>query len=555
MLHLNTPTSSLRGIVVALSVLMTSQIHALQLGQPTLQSQLGQPLKLEVQISDLNAQEAQDFQAVLADDTVYQTAKINRVAGLDNVTLNLSKRSDDVYVLQMLGTEPLVSPYVDILLEFRWATGRAFRNIGFPLNGTLANTAKGLVAADPPPAPAAKQATRPTPLPKAADTPKEPAVAATPQVKEPAANSALPQAGKSIEVKRGDTASGLILATDTDDVSLDQLLVTMLRNNPKAFVNNNVNRLKAGALVTLPTPEEAAQVNRQEARQSIRLQAQDFDAYRAQLASAAPATALANADQREASGGVKAQVKNNGATASDQLTLSKPGATDADKVSKQLEDEQTAKRNEELAKNTTELGAISEAASKMEEGQGPDLSNFEAQYEAAMVWIKRHAFELIGALALLAAALVTFSLLRERRLTAREREADDASELDFMQEPSHQNADDLNLDFDLDLPEQQAQPVGTPSAPAAAATAPAHHSNAAPFQVIQPTSTAHRAPHMAMHDNSPMGEDPFKVRLELADELWKLGQKQTGRALAQEVADQTHGETRDRAMRWLTERA
>ena len=29
----------------------------------------------------------------------------------------------------------------------------------------------------------------------------------------------------------------------------------------------------------------------------------------------------------------------------------------------------------------------------------------------------------------------------------------------------------------------------------------------------------------------------------------------TGRALAQEVADQTHGETRDRAMRWLTERA
>jgi hypothetical protein len=60
---------------------------------------------------------------------------------------------------------------------------------------------------------------------------------------------------------------------------------------------------------------------------------------------------------------------------------------------------------------------------------------------------------------------------------------------------------------------------------------------------------------MAMHDNAHMGEDPFKVRLELADELWKLGQKQTGRALAQEVADQTHGETRDRAMRWLTERA
>ena len=545
MLHLNTPTSSLRGIVVALSVLMSSQAQALQLGQPVLQSQLGQPLKLEVQISDLNAQEAQDFQAVLADDTVYQTAKINRVAGLDSVSLTLSKRSDDVYVLQMLGTEPLLSPYVDVLLEFRWATGRSFRNIGFPLSGTLTNTATGQVAAEPAPAvAAAKPPTRPAPLPKAA----EPA-------KEPTAKTDLPQAGKSIEVQRGDTASGLILATDSDDVSLDQLLVTMLRNNPKAFINNNVNRLKAGALVTLPTPEEASQVNRQEARQSIRLQAQDFDAYRAQLASAAPGTALANADPREASGGVKAQVKNNGAPANDQLTLSKPGATDADKVSKQLEDEQTAKRNEELAKNTTELGAISEAASKMDEGQGPNFSNFEAQYEAAMVWIKRNAFELIGALALLAAALVTFSLLRERRLTAREREADDASELDFMQEPSHPHAEDLKLDFDLDLPPNQ-QNSTTPPAANSPAPAPAHtHSNAAPFQVIQPTSAASRPPHMAMQDNAHMGEDPFKVRLELADELWKLGQKQTGRALAQEVADQTHGETRDRAMRWLTERA
>lgn len=50
-------------------------------------------------------------------------------------------------------------------------------------------------------------------------------------------------------------------------------------------------------------------------------------------------------------------------------------------------------------------------------------------------------------------------------------------------------------------------------------------------------------------------EDPFVMRLELADELWKLGQKQTALALAQEVADQTHGETRDMAQRWLKDRS
>jgi len=545
MLHLNTPKSPLRGVVMALAFLLTANAQALQLGQPSLQSQLGQPLKLEVQISDLTAQEAQDFQAVLADETVYQTAKINRVAGLENITLTLTKRSEDVYVLQMLGTEPLVSPYVDVLLEFRWATGRSFRNIGFPLSGTLNNTPKGLVAAEPAPAPAIN-APRPAPLPK------DPA----PVAKRSEADTALPEAGKSIEVQRGDTASGLILATDTDSVSLDQLLVTMLRNNPKAFVNNNVNRLKAGVLVTLPTPEEASQVDRQEARRSIRLQAQDFDAYRAQLASAAPGTKLADTNQREASGNVTPQVNSNSPAPSDQLTLSKPGSMDADQVSKQLEAEQTAKRNEELAKNASELEAISKAASNAEEGTGLDFSGFEAQYQSAMVWVKRHAFELIGALALLAAALVAFSLMRERRSSAKARQEDEANEMDFMQEPSAQGNAGLNLDFDLDLPQHPAHSNLPPTTPSAtpSPTASPNHSNAAPFQVIQPTSSS-RAPHMAMQDNAPMGEDPFKVRLELADELWKLGQKQTGRALAQEVADQTHGETRDRAMRWLTERA
>jgi Tfp pilus assembly protein FimV len=45
MLHLNTPKSPLRGVVMALAFLLTANAQALQLGQPSLQSQLGQPLK------------------------------------------------------------------------------------------------------------------------------------------------------------------------------------------------------------------------------------------------------------------------------------------------------------------------------------------------------------------------------------------------------------------------------------------------------------------------------------------------------------------------------
>jgi hypothetical protein len=182
------------------------------------------------------------------------------------------------------------------------------------------------------------------------------------------------------------------------------------------------------------------------------------------------------------------------------------------------------------------------------------MSHFETQYEIAMVWVKRHAFELIGALALLAAALVTFSLVRERRSVAPSPASVDAAEMDYMQDQLHQSAHELNLDFDLDLPQNTKTNDLPPISPAATpnATSAHHPGDTAPFQVSQPAS---RTTHTAMNDFANMGEDPFQVRLELADELWKLGQKQTGRALAQEVADQTNGETRERAMRWLTERA
>ena len=147
MLHLLTsPKFNFRSLAMTLAILTVCNAHALQLGQPLIQSQLGEPLKLEVQISDLSAQEAQDFAASLANSSVYQAAKINRVNGLDNMRVTLTKKADDVYMLQLVGAEPLVDSYVDLLMEFKWASGRAFRNLGFPLSGTTANTAQTAAA-------------------------------------------------------------------------------------------------------------------------------------------------------------------------------------------------------------------------------------------------------------------------------------------------------------------------------------------------------------------------------------------------------------------------
>jgi len=543
---------NLRCLFTLFLATLATHAMALQLGRPQIQSKLGEPLKLEVQVSDLSAQEAQEFQANLANATVYQAAKIGRVAGLDNVRVTLVRKGDDLYLLQFQGAEAISEPYVDLLLEFRWASGRAYRNLGFPLSNGQAPEPTAVASNDSapannlPPLPLDKPAPvavppRPAPLPSPA---KEPAAKAErkPKADKPVAkkpdSGVLTKAGETIEVVQGDTAGQLMMThTVGGDVSLDQMLMSLLRNNPKAFVDNNVNRLKAGALITLPTEEDVTSIDRKQAREDIRLQALDFDAYRAQLAGQVGKTKLADANERESKGGLKAQVDNKAQKSSDQLTLSKPGAADADKVKQNLESEQAAQRNQEVSKNVTDLDAISKAAGKMQDGLSSSMPSLPAGAQDFLALLKRYMFELIGLVAVIAAVLVSISLLREKRRQQHNPDEDD-TDLDFKSGPgpSRDKPQDLKVDFDLELP--------TRSAPSPVAPAP-------------PVNTPYRqgAPASSMPNAAPLSEDPFQVRLDLADELWKLGQRQTGRALAQEVADQTHGETRERALRWLQERS
>ena len=54
------------------------------------------------------------------------------------------------------------------------------------------------------------------------------------------------------------TRAGKIAAANKPaNVSLDQMLVALLRANPDAFIGGNVNRLKAGAVLDVPTEEQA----------------------------------------------------------------------------------------------------------------------------------------------------------------------------------------------------------------------------------------------------------------------------------------------------------
>ena len=558
---------------------LTASAWALQISQPVLMSRLGEPLKLQFIVTEVSAAEEQLLTISVAETKVYEGTQIKRVSGLDKLTFEITKQANGDYLVQVNGSQPMVDEKADLIIDFDWATGRRFMNISLDIQNAPPQAAS---MATTPPAQAANQPLGPAPNQDApvaalapaqapaeapataqapADTTRPPADASqdpntsresdnTASASEPAVAqepAAAVAASNSIEVQKGDTASKLLAGWAGAEISLDQLLLAMLQQNPKAFVNNNVNRLKTGALITLPSPADAAALDRKEARENIRLQAADFQAYRASLGATAPVAKQTAGSQRESSGKLKADVAAPANTPANQLTLSKPGDSEAEKLSKQLQAEENAKQAKEVSDNLSQLGQLSQAASTFSQGFAGRFPALSASYQQGMAWAQQHVFELIAGAALLAAFVVSFSLMRDgRRRADNANHAHDDDAADHTQAGSgYSELDDdaaqkslhlppeLNLDLD-DTPHKHPSHAPQAQAPADKIDLPA-------FPVDNTASVI------------AQGEDPFVMRLELADELWKLGQKQTALALAQEVADQTHGETRDMAQRWLNE--
>ena len=533
---------------------LATQALAIQISSPVLYSRQGEALKLSFLITEVSAVEEEGLKVALAATKVYQSTQIAKVDGLDDIKFEINKQSDGTFKVLMTGNQPMPQAHADLIIDLEWASGRRYINLGVdfeesatksaPAPDEKPQTAQPVPDPAPPTAPAEKTVAEPAKTEPFEDKPA-PAPEASPSAQTPAAapaetaSPASPEASaNSIEVKKGDTASKLLLAHPVQGVSLDQLLLAMLHMNPNAFVNDNVNRLAAGALITMPTADEAGTYDPKQARESIRLQAADFKTYRASLAAKVPNAKQANASKRESSGNLKADVAATAKAPDDQLTLSKPGDTEADKLSKQLQEEDAAKQAKEVQDNLSQLGQLSQAMGRFKEGFVAKFPMLSATYDQSMVWVKRHVFELIGGFALLIALLVSYSVLRERKKDDNEevdhhvhdeQEAHDGKEQAYARELDL--PPELNLNLDLD---SVSQPSPAPAAPA---------------------QTKFDPPATARQNVIDPGEDPFLMRLELADELWKLGQKQTALALAQEVADQTHGETRDMAQRWLKDRS
>ena len=346
--------------------LHTGDASALALGRVNVQSSLGEPLRAEIELPQITAAEADSLRVAPATPQVFRAQGREYSPAAHGVQVQLHRRPDGSMVLRLSSNSPINDPFVDLVIDATWNSGHIVRSYTMLFDPPTMRRPQAAVTA-----PAQMAAPRPEAAPVVQPAPRAPAAAA------PAARPAAPVAarapaapstagGDSVTVRTGDTAGRIASAHRPAGVSLDQMLVAMMRANPDAFIQGNVNRLRAGAVLQMPSEADAQATPAPEARRIVAAQSRDFNEFRRRMAAAAPKAEVAAAE-RSARGTVQTQVDDSKPSAAgpDKLTLSK-GSVQARQADEQLardkQASQNAARMAELSKNISDLSQLSGAS-------------------------------------------------------------------------------------------------------------------------------------------------------------------------------------------------
>ncbi len=276
-------------------------VDAAGLGRMNVLSQLGQPFLAEIELVNVSKEELATLTARLAAPDAYRVANLQYNPVLNGMRLVVERGPDGRPFIRATSTRPVAEPFLDMLVELAWQGGKIVREYSALLDPPGMDTPAPAVTAPVVAAPLAQAAPAMKP-PAAVATPAPAAVAApamAPAAKPaaaPAPVAAAPMASRPITgseyaVKQGDTLGQIAAGMRPEGISLDQMMIGLLRANPDAFINNNINLVKAGKILKVPERDQLAGMAPGEASQEVRVHATNWNAYRAKVADTAPAVA------------------------------------------------------------------------------------------------------------------------------------------------------------------------------------------------------------------------------------------------------------------------
>lgn len=239
-------------------LLMPGVSFALGLGDVRLNSPLNAPLDAEIELVNTTPEDLATLEAKLASKETFERYGLEWPQFMSTVTVTRDRAPNGAEILRLKSTETVTEPFLTLLIEASWARGRLVREYTVLLDPPVfaPNSAPSRSAAPVPPAAVSGGNTS--------------GQIARPVSEAPSASPTMAGGGDSYEVRRGDSLSAIArrLSAGTG-ARTDQLMVSIYRGNANAF-EGDMNRLRAGSVLRVPTSEEIAAVSPAEASGEVR---------------------------------------------------------------------------------------------------------------------------------------------------------------------------------------------------------------------------------------------------------------------------------------------
>lgn len=279
-------------LLLGMAALLQGQpIAALGLGELHTHSALNQPFYAEIELFEVDQNALDAVKASLASQSAFEQAGIERPHALTRLQFTPMMGPRGEPMIQVITREPIREPYLDLLVEVIWPDGRLVKEYAVLLDPPAVGGQRTPRAAPPRPARATQ-----SPLAAAAQASSafrlEPDSAAssdaqriesvdTASAEQPAASQPLEEIAEQIDVESlevdveipasaaeldfplrygpirpGDGLIRIARRLTPPGATLEQTAMAIYRNSQDAFHNGDINQLRIGAELVIPTAAE-----------------------------------------------------------------------------------------------------------------------------------------------------------------------------------------------------------------------------------------------------------------------------------------------------------
>ena len=229
-------TRLIQWFVLTLAATTSLNARAVSLGHITLESSLNQPLRASILLGNVQRLTPQDVRVGLAPRTAFQAMGVDWSSNLSDLDFR-AVSSESGLRIELSTEASIVEPYLNFVLELVWPNGRLVREY--------------TVLLDPPVLMAPVRPLDITPVQAASVR---------------SVNRNAEARAQSLDVDRmtqsGDTLWKIALAARPDrSTSVQAMMLAIQSRNPDAFMNQNINRLKAGYVLVMPDQDDLDRIS------------------------------------------------------------------------------------------------------------------------------------------------------------------------------------------------------------------------------------------------------------------------------------------------------